>query len=54
MQPSSLLDAALNTCSLEPVWFIRAEPAARDDARVREAVADAVGHSLDPKQTCER
>ena len=45
MQPSSPLDAALSTCSLEPVWFIRAELAARDDARVREAVADAVGLS---------
>jgi hypothetical protein len=33
----------LNTCSLEPVWFIRVELSAFDDARVREAVADAVG-----------
>jgi len=45
MQPSSPLDAALNTCSLERVWFIRVELAAHDDARVREAVADAVGLS---------
>ncbi len=45
MQPPSPLDAALSTCSLEPVWFIRVELAARDDARVREAVAEAVGLS---------
>ncbi len=45
MQPPSPLDAALSTCSLEPVWFIRVELAARDDARVREAIADAVGLS---------
>ena len=45
MQTSNPLDAALRTCSLEPVWFIRVELAARDDARVREAVADAVGLS---------
>jgi hypothetical protein len=29
--------------TLEPVWFIHVELAARDDARVREAVTDAVG-----------
>ena len=45
MQTPSPLDAALSTCTLEPVWFIRVELAARDDARVREAVADAVGLS---------
>ncbi len=45
MQPSNPLDAALSTCSLEPVWFVRGELAARDDARVREAVSDAVGLS---------
>jgi hypothetical protein len=28
---------------LEPVWFIHVELAARDDARVREAVTKAVG-----------
>jgi hypothetical protein len=28
---------------LEPVWFIHVELAARDDARVREAVTEAVG-----------
>jgi len=33
----------LKTCSLEPVWFVRVELLERDDARVREAVADAVG-----------
>ncbi len=45
MPPSSPFDSALSTCSLEPVWFIRVELAGRDDARVREAVADAVGLS---------
>ncbi len=45
MQTSNPLDAALSTCSLEPIWFVRVELAARDDARVREAVADAVGLS---------
>jgi hypothetical protein len=29
--------------NLEPVWFIHVELAARDDARVREAVTGAVG-----------
>ncbi len=29
--------------TLEPVWFIHVELAARDDARVREAVTKAVG-----------
>lgn len=33
----------LKTCSLEPVWFVRVELLERDDARVREAVADAIG-----------
>jgi hypothetical protein len=28
---------------LEPVWFIHVELASRDDARVRDAVAEAVG-----------
>ncbi len=29
--------------NLEPVWFIHVELASRDDARVREAVTQAVG-----------
>jgi hypothetical protein len=33
----------LKTCSLEPVWLVRVELTGKDDARVREAVADAVG-----------
>ena len=43
MRSPSPLTAALKTCSLEPVWFVWVELAARDDARVRDAVADAVG-----------
>jgi len=34
---------ALETCSLEPVWFVWVELCEGDGARVREAVADAVG-----------
>ena len=37
------VNALLSTCQLEPVWFVRAELADRDDARVREAVTGAVG-----------
>jgi hypothetical protein len=33
----------LKTCSLEPVWFVWVQLWERDDARVREAVADAIG-----------
>lgn len=35
----------LKTCSLEPVWFVWVELTEADDARVREAVADAIGLS---------
>jgi len=48
MPPSDILDATLKTCALEPVWFLWVELAARDDARVREAVADAVGLTYGP------
>ena len=37
------VNAKLTTCRLEPVWFVRVEPADRDDARVRDAVTTAVG-----------
>ena len=33
----------LKTCSLEPVWFVRVELTDKDDTRVRQAVADAIG-----------
>jgi hypothetical protein len=33
----------LKTCSLEPVWFVWVELWEKDDARVREAVADVIG-----------
>lgn len=40
---SNPADLKANSFRLEPVWIVRAELAARDDARVREAVAAAVG-----------
>ncbi|MEL6478165.1 MAG: hypothetical protein AAFR17_12635, partial [Pseudomonadota bacterium] len=33
----------LETCRIEPVWTIWVELAARDDARVREALTEALG-----------
>ncbi|MEM7487517.1 MAG: hypothetical protein AAF390_00170 [Pseudomonadota bacterium] len=41
-------NAHLTTCRLAPAWFVRVELADRDDARVREAVADAVGLAYGP------
>jgi hypothetical protein len=36
-------EVPLKTCSLEPVWFVWVELTERDDVRIREAVADAIG-----------
>ena len=43
MTEAETINAMLTTCQLEPVWLVWVELAARDDARVREAVAGAVG-----------
>ncbi|MEH6579880.1 MAG: hypothetical protein V7731_22725, partial [Amphritea sp.] len=44
-EPDTCVDInkRLNSCSLIPVWFVRVELAERDDDRVRNSVANAVG-----------
>ncbi|MEM8755242.1 MAG: hypothetical protein AAGF90_19950, partial [Pseudomonadota bacterium] len=48
MRDVETLNAGLSTCRLEPVYLIAAELAERDDARVRQAAAKAVGPDYGP------
>ena len=51
MKEMSELNSHLTTCSFASVWFIWVELADRDDARVREAVVEAIGRRVPIRST---